>query len=96
MTVGSKDLEALRETTSKVLLAVLWLHVPVAIAIGMARGADWLLPAALMAALVSDISCTGRVTAIEQLKTTTPKVAPSRRARKVRAETDRWGSRNVL
>src|SRR5580704_18553873 len=45
MTVGSKDLEALRETTSKAVIALLWVHLPVAIAIGMARGSDWLLPA---------------------------------------------------
>ena len=51
MTAENSDLEILRETTSKTLLAVLWLHVPVSIAIGMARGADWLLPAALMVAL---------------------------------------------
>jgi methyl-accepting chemotaxis protein len=51
MTVESNELENLRETTSKTLLAVLWLHVPVSVAISIARGADWLLPAALMVAL---------------------------------------------
>jgi methyl-accepting chemotaxis protein len=51
MTVESDDLSVLRETTSKALLAVLWLHVPIAIAIGMARGADWLMPATIMVAL---------------------------------------------
>jgi methyl-accepting chemotaxis protein len=51
MTVESNDLNVLRETTSKALLAVLWLHVPIAIAIGMARGADWLMPATIMVAL---------------------------------------------
>ena len=29
MTIESKDLDTLRETTSKALLAVLWLHVPI-------------------------------------------------------------------
>jgi hypothetical protein len=29
MATESKDLEVLRETTSKALLAVLWLHVPI-------------------------------------------------------------------
>jgi methyl-accepting chemotaxis protein len=62
MTAENSDLEILRETTSKVLLAVLWLHVPVAIAIGMARGADWLLPAALMAVLALLATLSWRVT----------------------------------
>jgi len=62
MTAENSDLEILRETTSKVLLAVLWLHVPVAIAIGMARGADWLLPAALMAALALLATLSWRLT----------------------------------
>ena len=35
MTVESDDLTILRETTSKTLLALLWLHVPIAMAIGM-------------------------------------------------------------
>ena len=51
MTIESRDLEILRETTSKALLAVLWLHVPICVTIGMVRGADWLLPAAFMAAM---------------------------------------------
>ncbi len=46
MNASSKDLDALRETASKALIALLWLHVPVALAIGMARGADWLIPTA--------------------------------------------------
>ena len=44
MMIGGRDLEALRQTASKTLIALLWMHVPVAIAIGMMRGADWLLP----------------------------------------------------
>jgi methyl-accepting chemotaxis protein len=51
MTIESDDLGALRETTSKILLAVLWLHVPIALIIGMMRGADWLFPVLLMAAM---------------------------------------------
>ena len=39
MNVASKDLDALRETASKTLIALLWLHVPIAMAVGMARGA---------------------------------------------------------
>src|SRR5713226_6157262 len=42
MNAGGKDLNALRETASKALIALLWLHVPIALAIGMARGTDWL------------------------------------------------------
>jgi methyl-accepting chemotaxis protein len=47
----AKDLSALREITSRALLAVLWLHVPIAMTIGMARGTDWLLPTLLNAGL---------------------------------------------
>ena len=35
MTIENDDLENLRETTSKMLLAVLWVHVPLAILIGL-------------------------------------------------------------
>src|SRR5437588_3567445 len=49
MTIESDDLANLRDTTSKLLTAVLWIHVPIAVAVGMMRGADWLIPAALMA-----------------------------------------------
>ena len=42
---------ALRETTSKALLAVLWLHVPIAVTIGMMRGTDWIAPGAFMVAM---------------------------------------------
>jgi methyl-accepting chemotaxis protein len=51
MSIESDDLVKLRETTSKALLAVLWLHVPIALIIGLLRGADWLTPVVLMAAL---------------------------------------------
>jgi methyl-accepting chemotaxis protein len=62
MTAENSDLEILRETTSKTLLTVLWLHVPVSIAIGMARGADWLLPAVLMVVLALAATLSWRVT----------------------------------
>ncbi|HEU0145832.1 MAG TPA: methyl-accepting chemotaxis protein [Bradyrhizobium sp.] len=52
MTIEADDLAILRGTTSKFLLAVLWLHVLLAIAIGMARG-DWLMPTLLMAAMAA-------------------------------------------
>jgi len=51
MTNETDDLSNLREITSKLLLALLWLHVPLAVAIGMMRGLDWLMPAVLMAAM---------------------------------------------
>jgi len=53
MNTGSKDLDALRETASSALIGLLWLHVPVAAAIGMARGADWLMPTILMVAFAA-------------------------------------------
>jgi methyl-accepting chemotaxis protein len=51
MTFKGGELAIVRETTSKILFAVLWLHVPIAVIIGMARGADWLMPAAFMVAM---------------------------------------------
>ncbi len=44
MTIENDELANLRETTSKTLLVVLWLHVPIAVAIGVMRGTDWMLP----------------------------------------------------
>jgi methyl-accepting chemotaxis protein len=52
MNIGSKDLDALRETGSKALIALLWLHVPIAMAVGMARGA-WLIPTILTTAFAA-------------------------------------------
>jgi methyl-accepting chemotaxis protein len=51
MRVEGNDLEVLRETTSRALLAVLWLHVPLAVVIGMMRGVDWMMFAGVMAAM---------------------------------------------
>src|SRR5215475_15703716 len=51
MTIESDDLANLRDTTSKLLIAVLWIHVPIAMAVGMMRGMDWLMPALLMTAM---------------------------------------------
>ena len=45
MTVESKDLETLRETTSRALITLLWVHLPIAVSIAMMRGTDWLWPA---------------------------------------------------
>ena len=49
--IESHDLKALRETTSRILLIVLWLHVPICLAVGSFRGTDWLLPTSLAAAM---------------------------------------------
>ena len=46
MNIGSKDLDALRQTASKALIALLWLHVPIAMAVGLAHG-TWLMPTIL-------------------------------------------------
>src|SRR5260370_13836771 len=51
MTIESDELANLREITSKTLLAVLWLQVPIAVAIGVMRGTAWIVPAALVAAM---------------------------------------------
>jgi methyl-accepting chemotaxis protein len=48
MTIESDGLANLRETTSKILLAVLCLHILIAVSIGLIRGAPWLVPAAFM------------------------------------------------
>jgi Methyl-accepting chemotaxis protein len=53
MNSGSKDLDALRETASKALISLLWLHVPIAAVIGMARGTDSLMPTILMIAFAA-------------------------------------------
>jgi methyl-accepting chemotaxis protein len=51
MRIEGDDLRVLRETTSRTLLVVLWLHVPIAVVIGMMRGTDWMVPASVMAAM---------------------------------------------
>ncbi|BAM92825.1 conserved membrane hypothetical protein [Bradyrhizobium oligotrophicum S58] len=57
MTVETSDLATLRHTTSKLLLAVLWVHVPLSLMIGLSRG-DWLMPTILMVvmAMVATLS----------------------------------------
>ena len=48
MIVENDGLESLRQTTSKVLAAVLWLHLPISVIIGLVLGKAWLLPAIFM------------------------------------------------
>jgi methyl-accepting chemotaxis protein len=51
MSIENDDLATLRETTTKMLLVVVWLHVPIALLIGMMRDGAWLMPIALLAAM---------------------------------------------
>jgi methyl-accepting chemotaxis protein len=51
MSIETDDLAILRETTSKALLVVLWLHVPIAVTIGLLRGEAWIVPAMIMVAM---------------------------------------------
>ena len=53
MTTGCKDLDIIRENASRASIALLWLHVPAAIAIGIALGTSWLMPALLMLVFAS-------------------------------------------
>jgi methyl-accepting chemotaxis protein len=65
MMIESSDLKQLRETTSKALLAVLWLHIPVCLAISVARGSDWMLPFLLTAAMAIAATVSWRTTGNE-------------------------------
>jgi methyl-accepting chemotaxis protein len=53
MATGCKDLDIIRENASRASIALLWLHVPAAIAIGIALGTSWLMPALLMLVFAS-------------------------------------------
>jgi len=53
MSAETKDLDALRATTSRLLVALAWLHVPLAAAIGLMRGEAVMQPAAMVAALAA-------------------------------------------
>jgi methyl-accepting chemotaxis protein len=65
MIIESDDLKNLRETTSKALLAVLWLHLPICLTISMVRGTDWLLPAVLMTLMALAARMSWRMTGNE-------------------------------
>jgi len=62
MRVERNDLEVLREATSRALLVVLWLHVPVAAIIGMMRGIGWMMPAGMMVAMALIATLSWRAT----------------------------------
>ncbi|HEY3680922.1 MAG TPA: methyl-accepting chemotaxis protein [Bradyrhizobium sp.] len=51
MNADCKDLDALRENATRSSMVLLWLHVPVAVIIGMALGKEWLMPTALVLAM---------------------------------------------
>src|SRR3954452_23169005 len=51
MIVENDELAALRDSTSKALLAMLWLHLPIALAISLMRGADWIVPTLVVMAM---------------------------------------------
>jgi methyl-accepting chemotaxis protein len=61
MIVESHDLKILRETTSRALLAVLWLHLPICLAISLMRGSGWLLPSILTAAMAAAATLSWRL-----------------------------------
>jgi methyl-accepting chemotaxis protein len=62
MHIENDDLEALRESTSRTLLPLLWLHVPVVVIVGMMRGADWMAPTAVLAAMALAATLSWRAT----------------------------------
>ena len=47
MIAESQDLKTLRETTSRALLGLLWLHVPICLSISLILGREWFLPVSL-------------------------------------------------
>src|SRR6185437_14227764 len=51
MNADCKDLDKLRENATRASMALLWLHVPVAIIIAMALGKEWLMPTMLVLAM---------------------------------------------
>lgn len=58
---AATGMDALRETASKALLILLWVHVPLSATIGMMRGTDWLLPAAVMTAMAIAATLSWRI-----------------------------------
>jgi methyl-accepting chemotaxis protein len=61
MMTESHDLKTLRETTSRALLAILWLHVPICLSISLMRGTDWLLPVILTTAMAGAATLSRRM-----------------------------------
>lgn len=55
------NMDALRETASMALLLLLWVHVPLAAAIGLMRGTEWLVPVALMITMAAIATVSWRI-----------------------------------
>src|ERR1700753_2941353 len=56
MPIESESLANLRQTTSKLLLTLLWLHVPISIVIGLLRAEAWLFPCMIIVAMAAAAS----------------------------------------
>ena len=61
MNTESQDLNTLRATASKVLIELLWLHILIAVTIGMVRGTEWLLPAAVLLLIAAAVTGCWRI-----------------------------------
>jgi len=61
MNLASKDLDTLRHITSRVLIALIWTHVPVSVAIDVARGADCWATGGLLLILAVSATCAWRL-----------------------------------
>ena len=61
MAVESFDLKRLRAGTSRLLIALVWIHVPVAMAIAVGRGSDWRIPVIVLTALAGAATCSWRL-----------------------------------
>jgi methyl-accepting chemotaxis protein len=65
MIAESHDLKNLRETTSKALMVLLWLHVPICLCIGLMRGTDWFVPVILTSVMAGAATLSWRMTGNE-------------------------------
>jgi methyl-accepting chemotaxis protein len=61
MNSESNSVEALRNTAGKGMLILLWLHLPLSLAISLARGMDWIMPASLMTVLAIAATLSWRI-----------------------------------
>ena len=68
MIIESQELKNLRETTSRALIVVLWVHVLICLAIGLMAGGDLLLPIMLTAVMAGAATLSWR-TAGNELST---------------------------
>ena len=65
MIAESLELKTLRETASRALLGLLWLHVPICLAISLMRGMEWLFPVVLTAAMAAAATLSWRMSGNE-------------------------------